>query len=44
MNNLVFERQKQPQLFRSQDNLKMIDGIELKLTTEQIFNWLKMNL
>ncbi len=41
---LVFERQKQPQLFRSQDNLKMIDGIELKLTTEQIFNWLKMNL
>jgi Uma2 family endonuclease len=39
---LVFEPNQQPILCRNQDSLKVPDGIELRLTAAQVFDWLKM--
>ncbi|MBE9125848.1 MULTISPECIES: Uma2 family endonuclease [unclassified Coleofasciculus] len=40
---LVFQPKKQPELRQGNDDLMVLDGIELNLTVEQVFNWLKMN-
>lgn len=39
---LVFRPQQQPELYQSSDRLAVLDEIELVLTPEQVFNWLKM--
>jgi len=39
---LVFLPQQQPELRYSNDDLTVLDGIELQLTAEQVFSWLKM--
>ena len=39
---LVFQPKQQPELRQGQDDLILLDGIELNLTVEQVFNWLKM--
>jgi Uma2 family endonuclease len=39
---LVFQAKQQPELRQGTDNLIVLDGIELNLTVEQVFNWLKM--
>ncbi len=39
---LVFQPQKQPELFYQEDSLRVLEGIELELTVAQIFGWLKM--
>ncbi|MCC5639106.1 Uma2 family endonuclease [Nostoc sp. CHAB 5844] len=39
---LVFQPKQQPELLQGKDNLIVLDGIELKFTVEQVFNWLKM--
>jgi len=39
---LVFQAKQQPELLRGKDDLLMLDGIELRLTVEQVFNWLNM--
>lgn len=39
---LVFQPQQQPELLHGKDNLLVLDGIELNLTVEQVFHWLKM--
>ncbi|OUL25375.1 hypothetical protein BV378_15650 [Nostoc sp. RF31YmG] len=39
---LVFQPKQQPELRQGKDDLLVLDGIELKLTVEQIFGWLKM--
>ncbi len=39
---LVFQAKQQPELRQGTDNLSVLDGIELNLTVEQVFNWLKM--
>jgi len=39
---LVFQSKKQPELCQGKDDLIVLDGIELKLTVEQVFGWLKM--
>jgi Uma2 family endonuclease len=40
---LVFQPQQQPELFRQQQALPVLSGIELGLTPEAIFSWLKMS-
>jgi Uma2 family endonuclease len=40
---LVFQPQQQPELFRQQQELSMLSEIELGLTPEMIFSWLRMN-
>jgi len=40
---IVFQPNKQPELRQGKDDLIVLDGIELSLTVEQIFEWLKMN-
>lgn len=39
---LVFQPKQQPELRQEQDDLIVLDGIELNLTVEQVFSWLKM--
>ena len=39
---LVFLPNQQPQLFKGSDKLTVLDGIDLELTAEQVFAWLKM--
>ncbi len=39
---LVFLPQQQPELCRGSDVLTVLDGMELSLTAEQVFSWLKM--
>ena len=40
---LVFQPNQQPELRQGKDTLIVLDGIELNLTVEQVFDWLKMN-
>jgi Uma2 family endonuclease len=40
---LVFKPKQEPELLKDQDILPVLDGIELALTVEQVFDWLKMN-
>ncbi|MBE9125853.1 MULTISPECIES: Uma2 family endonuclease [unclassified Coleofasciculus] len=40
---VVFQPKQQPELCQEDDNLIVLDGLELNLTVEQVFNWLKMN-
>ncbi len=39
---IVFQPQQQPKLFRQEDNLVVLEGVELCLTADQVFSWLKM--
>jgi Uma2 family endonuclease len=39
---LVFLPQQQPELLKGSDRLSVLKGIELELTAEQVFGWLKM--
>jgi Uma2 family endonuclease len=39
---LVFQPKQEPELHYGQDNLPILNGIELNLTVEQVFSWLKM--
>lgn len=39
---VIFEPKQQPELRQGKDDLTLLDGIELKLTVEQVFGWLKM--
>ena len=39
---LVFQPKQQPELRQGKDDLIVLDGIELNLTVEQVFGWLKM--
>ncbi|MEP0870894.1 Uma2 family endonuclease [Trichocoleus desertorum AS-A10] len=39
---LVFLPNQQPELHHGHDALTVLDGIELQLTAEQVFSWLKM--
>ncbi len=39
---LVFQPKQQPELRRGKDDLLVLDEIELKLTVEEVFGWLKM--
>lgn len=39
---LVFQPNQQPRLFQNQDVLAVLAEIELNLTVEQVFKWLKM--
>ena len=39
---LIFKPKQEPELFNGQDILPVLDGIELILTVEQVFDWLKM--
>lgn len=41
---LVFLPQQQPELFHQEDKLVVLDDIELKLTVDQVFSWLKMGV
>ncbi|HEY9876648.1 MAG TPA: Uma2 family endonuclease [Candidatus Obscuribacterales bacterium] len=40
---IVFQPNKQPELRQWKDDLIVLDGIELSLAVEQVFEWLKMN-
>jgi len=40
---LVFEPEKQPVLFEGEDVLAVLPEIELTLTPNQVFGWLKMS-
>ncbi len=39
---LVFQPQQQPRLFMGADRLPVLAGIELSLTVDQVYGWLKM--
>ena len=39
---LIFKPKQEPELFNGQDILPVLDGIELILTVEQVFDWLNM--
>lgn len=39
---LIFLPNRQPELFQGNELLAVLDGIDLQLTAERIFNWLKM--
>ncbi|WP_017315649.1 Uma2 family endonuclease [Mastigocladopsis repens] len=41
---LVFQPKQQPELCYRQDNLVVLGGVDLNLTVEQVFSWLKMAL
>lgn len=41
---LVFQPKQQPELSRGKDDLTVLDKVELKLTVEQVFSWLKMRV
>jgi Uma2 family endonuclease len=39
---LVFQPQQQPRLCMGADRLPVLAGIELSLTVDQVYGWLKM--
>lgn len=39
---LVFRPQQQPELFRDDQQLPVLENIDLQLTVNEIFAWLKM--
>ncbi len=39
---LIFLPNRQPKLFKGSDKLTVLDGIDLELTAEEVFGWLKM--
>lgn len=39
---LVFLPKQQPELCRGTDHLAVLDGVDLQLSVEQVFDWLKM--
>lgn len=39
---LIFSSEKQPQLFKGDNILPMLDHISINLTVKQVFDWLKM--
>ncbi|MEB3177895.1 MAG: Uma2 family endonuclease [Nostocaceae cyanobacterium] len=39
---IVFQPKQQPELRHNKDDLIVLDGVELNLTVEQVFDWLKM--
>lgn len=39
---IIFQPQQQPELFDQNDRLKVLESIELELTAEQMFNWLRL--
>lgn len=39
---LIFLPDRQPKLFKGSDKLTVLDGIDLELTAEEVFGWLKM--
>jgi Uma2 family endonuclease len=39
---LIFLPNRQPEICQGNDSLLLLEGIELELTAEQVFNWLKM--
>ena len=39
---LIFKPKQQPELFRGANHLTILDGIDLTLTAQQLFGWLKM--
>lgn len=39
---LIFLPNQQPELCQGSDPLAMLDGIDLQLTAEEVFNWLRM--
>ncbi|MGB6301936.1 MAG: Uma2 family endonuclease [Rivularia sp. (in: cyanobacteria)] len=39
---LIFLPNQQPKLFKGSDKLTVLDGIDLELTAEEVFSWLKM--
>lgn len=39
---LVFKPHQQPVFCHQNDKLTVIDGVDLELTVEQVFSWLKM--
>ncbi len=41
---LVFQPEKQPEFCHRNDALLVLDGVDLNLTVEQVFDWLKMKL
>ena len=40
---IAFQPQQQPELFHQADKLVVLEGVDLDLTAEQLFSWLKMN-
>jgi Uma2 family endonuclease len=40
---LVFQPKQQPEHCHGADSLTILNGLDLTLTPEQVFNWLKMN-
>ena len=40
---MVLRPQQQPNLLRKADSLTVLESIELVLTAEQLFGWLRMN-
>ncbi|MDJ0660883.1 MAG: Uma2 family endonuclease [Crocosphaera sp.] len=41
---LIFQPDKQPEFCHRNDTLFVLDSLDLNLTVEQVFNWLKMKL
>lgn len=39
---LVFRPNQQPELFTGSDKFTVLDGIDIQLTAEEVFGWLKM--
>lgn len=39
---LIFRPNRQPELFKGSDKLIVLDGTDIELTAEEVFNWLKM--
>ena len=39
---LVFKPDQQPEFYHREDTLPVLDGVDLELTVEQVFGWLKM--
>lgn len=39
---IIFQPLQQPELFHHEDKLVVLEGVELELTAEQVFNWLRM--
>jgi len=39
---MVFEPRQQPELYQGRDRVPVLENINVDLTVEQIFTWLKM--
>jgi len=39
---IVFQPQQQPEFFHRKERLMVLEGVELELTVEQVFGWLRM--